>query len=166
MAGSTHTVSNQPEPLTGYDVYGTDRALTEAVERHLDPDLLDEARAGLSALGRSAGSAQLQEWAAQANEVPPRLRTYDRYGHRIDEVEFHPAWHRLLGKGVAAGLTSAWGAAGRACAAGGGVPGVDAGGGGHLLPAVDDARGGAGAARRAGPRRRVGAPAGVADLRP
>ncbi|MCK1822031.1 acyl-CoA dehydrogenase family protein [Streptomyces sp. XM83C] len=109
MAGSTHTVSNQPEPLTGYDVYGTDRALTEAVERHLDPDLLDEARAGLSALGRSAGSAQLQEWAAQANEVPPRLRTYDRYGHRIDEVEFHPAWHRLLGKGVAAGLTSAWG---------------------------------------------------------
>ncbi|MFE2261175.1 acyl-CoA dehydrogenase family protein [Streptomyces griseosporeus] len=108
MAGSTHTVSNQPEPLTGYDVYGADRALVEAVQRHLDPALLDEAHGELSALGRSAGSAQLQEWGAQANEFPPRLRTHDRYGRRIDEVEFHPAWHRLLGKGVAAGLTSAW----------------------------------------------------------
>lgn len=45
---------------------------------------------------------------AQANENPPRLRTHDRYGRRIDEVEFHPAWHRLLGKGVSAGLTAAW----------------------------------------------------------
>ncbi|GHF47020.1 acyl-CoA dehydrogenase family protein [Streptomyces griseosporeus] len=108
MAGSTHTVSNQPEPLTEYDVYGADRALVEAVQRHLDPALLDEAHGELSALGRSAGSAQLQEWGAQANEFPPRLRTHDRYGRRIDEVEFHPAWHRLLGKGVAAGLTSAW----------------------------------------------------------
>ncbi len=45
---------------------------------------------------------------AQADENPPRLRTHDRYGHRIDEVEFHPAWHRLLGKGVSAGLTAAW----------------------------------------------------------
>ncbi len=45
----------------------------------------------------------------QANENPPRLRTHDRYGHRIDEVDFHPAWHRLLGKGVSAGLTAAWG---------------------------------------------------------
>ncbi|WP_282700417.1 acyl-CoA dehydrogenase family protein [Streptomyces sp. CC219B] len=108
MAGSTHTVTNQPPPLVGYDVYGADRALTEAVERHLAPELLAEAHGDLCALGRSAGSAQLQEWAAQANENPPRLRTHDRYGNRVDEVDFHPAWHRLLGKGVAAGLTSAW----------------------------------------------------------
>ncbi|MER5436163.1 acyl-CoA dehydrogenase family protein [Streptomyces sp. NPDC002588] len=109
MAGSTHTVSNQPPPLSGYDVYGADRALVSAVERHLDPTLLEEVDGELSALGRSAGSAQLQEWGAQANEHPPRLRTHDRYGNRIDEVEFHPAWHRLLGKGVSAGLTAAWG---------------------------------------------------------
>ncbi|MCH0561603.1 MULTISPECIES: acyl-CoA dehydrogenase family protein [unclassified Streptomyces] len=108
MAGSTHTVSNQPEPLTGYDVFSADRALVAAVERHLDPELLGEVRGELSALGRSAGSAQLQEWGVQANAFPPRLRTHDRYGRRIDEVEFHPAWHRLLGKGVAAGLTAAW----------------------------------------------------------
>ncbi|MGV9555739.1 acyl-CoA dehydrogenase family protein [Streptomyces sp. NPDC003401] len=108
MAGSTHTVTNQPPPLLGHDVYGTDRALVAAVERHLDPELLDEAHGELSALGRAAGSAQLQEWAVQANENPPELRTHDRYGHRVDEVVFHPAWHRLLGKGVGAGLTSAW----------------------------------------------------------
>ncbi|MGX1273060.1 acyl-CoA dehydrogenase family protein [Streptomyces phaeoluteigriseus] len=108
MAGSTHSVTNQPPPLLGYDVYDTDRALVAAVERHLDPELLDEAHGELSALGRAAGSAQLQEWAVQANENPPRLRTHDRYGNRIDEVDFHPAWHRLLGKGVGAGLTAAW----------------------------------------------------------
>jgi putative acyl-CoA dehydrogenase len=108
MARPTHTVTNQPPPLTGYDVHGADRALTEAVERHLAPELLDEARGELAALGRAAGSAQLQEWGVQANDHPPRLRTHDRYGHRVDEVDFHPAWHRLLGKGVAAGLTSAW----------------------------------------------------------
>ncbi|MDH6625544.1 putative acyl-CoA dehydrogenase [Streptomyces sp. LBL] len=108
MVGSTHTVTNQPPPLLGYDVFTADRALTAAVERHTDPELLDEVRSELTALGRASGSAQLQEWGAQANENPPRLRTHDRFGHRLDEVEFHPAWHRLLGKGVSAGLTAAW----------------------------------------------------------
>ncbi|MET9080442.1 acyl-CoA dehydrogenase family protein [Streptomyces sp. NPDC004237] len=109
MAGTTtHTVTNQPPPLVGYDLFGADHALVEAVGRHTAPELLDEVRAELSGIGVSAGSAQVQEWAAQANEHPPRLRTHDRYGHRIDEVEFHPAWHRLLGKGVGAGLTTGW----------------------------------------------------------
>ncbi|MFE9353264.1 acyl-CoA dehydrogenase family protein [Streptomyces olivaceoviridis] len=109
MAGtSTHTVTNQPPPLAGYDVFTADRALAEAVDRYTGADVLKEVRAELSALGRAAGSAQLQEWAVQANEHPPRLRSHDRYGHRIDEVDFHPAWHRLLGKGVSAGLTGAW----------------------------------------------------------
>ncbi|GHB20139.1 acyl-CoA dehydrogenase [Streptomyces viridiviolaceus] len=108
MAGSTHTVTNQAPPLVGYDVFAADRALTAAVERHLAPELREEALSELSGLGRSCGSAQMQEWGALANENPPRLRTHDRYGHRLDEVEFHPAWHRLLGKGVSAGLTRAW----------------------------------------------------------
>ncbi|MFF7985103.1 acyl-CoA dehydrogenase family protein [Streptomyces sp. NPDC007901] len=109
MAGTTtHTVTNQPPPLVGYDLFGADHALVEAVGRHTAPELLDEVRAELSGIGVSAGSAQVQEWGAQANEHPPRLRTHDRYGHRIDEVEFHPAWHRLLGKGVGAGLTTGW----------------------------------------------------------
>ncbi|MGP2441811.1 acyl-CoA dehydrogenase family protein [Streptomyces sp. JW3] len=108
MTGSTHTVTNQPPPLAGYDVFAADRALTDAVGRHLAPELAEEVRAELSGLGRSCGSAQAQEWGAQANERPPVLRTHDRYGNRLDEVDFHPAWHRLLGKGVAAGLTAAW----------------------------------------------------------
>jgi putative acyl-CoA dehydrogenase len=108
MAARTHEVTNQAPPLVGYDVFAADRALAEAVDLHLPPRLRDEACGELSALGRAAGSAQLLEWGALANENPPRLRTHDRYGRRIDEVEFHPSWHRLLGKGVSAGLTAAW----------------------------------------------------------
>ncbi|MEW2075555.1 acyl-CoA dehydrogenase family protein [Streptomyces sp. NPDC013433] len=109
MAGTTHSVTNQAPPLVQYDAFGADRALVEAVERHLAPDVRDEGLSELSGLGRTAGSAQVQEWGVLANENPPRLRTHDRYGHRIDEVDFHPSWHRLLGKGVSAGLTAAWG---------------------------------------------------------
>ncbi|NEB74116.1 DNA alkylation response protein [Streptomyces sp. SID14478] len=105
---STHTVTNQPPPLVGHDVFASDRVLTEGLERHLDASLLGTARAELSVLGRAAGSAQVQEWGRLANDNPPVLRTHDRYGHRIDEVDFHPSWHRLLGKGVSAGLTAAW----------------------------------------------------------
>ncbi|MFG2804848.1 acyl-CoA dehydrogenase family protein [Streptomyces sp. DT199] len=108
MAGSTHTVTNQVPPLVGYDVFSADRSLTDAVERHLDPDLRDDVLGELAALGRASGSAQVQEWGRLANENPPRLLTHDRYGNRVDEVEFHPSWHRLLGKGVSAGLTAAW----------------------------------------------------------
>ncbi|MFF7378059.1 acyl-CoA dehydrogenase family protein [Streptomyces massasporeus] len=108
MAGSTHTVTNQVPPLVGYDVFSADRSLTDAVDRHLDPDLRDDVLGELAALGRASGSAQVQEWGRQANENPPRLLTHDRYGNRVDEVEFHPSWHRLLGKGVSAGLTAAW----------------------------------------------------------
>ncbi|WP_327233781.1 acyl-CoA dehydrogenase family protein [Streptomyces sp. NBC_01317] len=109
MAATTHTVTNQVPPLVGYDVFSADRALTEGVERHVPPALLDEARAELTALGRSAGSAETQLLGTLANENPPKLRTHDRYGNRIDEVDFHPAWHQLLGQAVTAGLTDAWG---------------------------------------------------------
>ncbi|MBT2508767.1 acyl-CoA dehydrogenase family protein [Streptomyces sp. ISL-98] len=109
MAATTHTVTNQAPPLVGYDVFTADRALSEGVERHVTPGLLEDVRQELTALGRTAGSVQAQEWGVQANENPPKLRTHDRYGNRIDEVEFHPAWHRLLGHAVSAGLTDAWG---------------------------------------------------------
>ncbi|MEU9187820.1 acyl-CoA dehydrogenase family protein [Streptomyces sp. NPDC048484] len=108
MAARTHTVTNQAPPLVAYDLFNADRALVEAVDRHLDPALLDDARDELTALGRTSGSAQVQKWGTLANENPPKLLTHDRYGERLDEVEFHPSWHRLLGKGVSAGLTAAW----------------------------------------------------------
>ncbi|MFJ8648404.1 acyl-CoA dehydrogenase family protein [Streptomyces sp. NPDC093546] len=109
MAATTHTVTNQPPPLVGYDVFAADHALTEAVERHLPLELLDGARSELSQLGTTAGSVQAQEWGVLANENPPKLRTHDRYGNRVDHVDFHPAWHRLLGHAVTNGLTNAWG---------------------------------------------------------
>jgi putative acyl-CoA dehydrogenase len=108
MTAPTHTVTNQVPPLVGHDVYSTDTALGEAVARHAEPGRLAEITDELTALGRSAGSAQAQKWAEEANTYSPVLRTHDRYGNRIDEVEFHPSWHRLLGKAVSAGLADAW----------------------------------------------------------
>lgn len=109
MAPTTHTVTNQVPPLVGHDVFATDLALSEAVRRHLPPASSAAALTELGELGRAAGSAQAQAWGTQANAHPPVLRSHDRYGHRVDEVEFHPAWHRLLGHAVGAGLTDAWG---------------------------------------------------------
>jgi putative acyl-CoA dehydrogenase len=108
MTTPTHTVTNQVPPLVGHDVYSTDTALTEAVARHADPALLPQISEELSLLGTAAGSAQAQSWGEEANTHSPVLRTHDRYGNRVDEVDFHPAWHRLLGHAVSAGLTDAW----------------------------------------------------------
>ncbi|MGX1852423.1 acyl-CoA dehydrogenase family protein [Streptomyces sp. NPDC055299] len=108
MAVTTHTVTNQPPPLVGYNVFASDPVLTEGITRHVASARLDEVREELDTLGRAAGSVQARQWGEQANTHPPVLHTHDRYGHRIDEVEFHPAWHRLLGHAVTAGLTAAW----------------------------------------------------------
>jgi putative acyl-CoA dehydrogenase len=101
--GATHEVLNQPPPLVGHDPIGGDAALAEACVRHADRATLDS----LAGLGRLAGSAQAQEWGRLADENPPRLRTHDRYGNRIDEVEFHPAWHQLMRTAFAHGLAGA-----------------------------------------------------------
>ncbi|WP_030544404.1 acyl-CoA dehydrogenase family protein [Streptomyces albus] len=108
MAATTHTVTNQAPPLVGYDVFAADAVLTEGVARYAAPERLEEIRTELGELGRAAGSSQAQRWGEQANEHRPVLRTHDRYGNRLDEVEFHPAYHRLLGHAVSAGLTAAW----------------------------------------------------------
>jgi putative acyl-CoA dehydrogenase len=105
---ATHEVTNQVPPLTGHDPVAGDAALAEACRRHAGDDVL----ASLADLGRLAGSEQAQEWGRLANENPPRLRTHDRFGHRIDEVEFHPAWHELMRSAVASGLAGTpWAAA-------------------------------------------------------
>jgi putative acyl-CoA dehydrogenase len=108
MSTPTHTVQNQVPPLVGHDVYTTDSVLTEAVARYADPAGLPDLTAELSELGRAAGSAAAQAWGTEANTCTPVLRTHDRYGNRIDQVDFHPSWHRLLGHAVTAGLTDAW----------------------------------------------------------
>ncbi len=108
MAAPTHTVTNQVPPLVGYDVFAADAALSEGVTRYAGPENLPGITGELGELGRAAGSAQARDWGEQANACEPVLRTHDRYGNRIDEVDFHPAWHRLLGHAVSAGLTGAW----------------------------------------------------------
>ena len=97
---ATHEVTNQVPPLVGHDPIAGDAALAEACVRHADRATLDS----LAGLGRLAGSEQAQEWGRLADENPPRLRTHDRCGHRVDEVEFHPAWHELMRTAVEHGL--------------------------------------------------------------
>jgi putative acyl-CoA dehydrogenase len=93
---------NQPPPLTGYDVFAADEALAEGVTRHGAGWAVDD----LHDLGRQAGTEQAQEWGRIANVVTPTLRTHDRNGRRIDEVEFHPAWHELMTVAISHGLHS------------------------------------------------------------
>jgi len=97
-----HEVTNQVPPLAGHDV-AADEALLTAVGEYDAAWVVPE----LHALGTLAGSAEVIELSRLANENPPALRTHDRYGHRIDEVDFHPAWHQLLTTAVGHGLHAA-----------------------------------------------------------
>lgn len=101
---ATHEVTNQVPPLQGHDV-ADDPALLAGLERAGASWASDE----LHELGRLAGSEQAQEWGRVVNENEPVLRTHDRYGHRIDEVEFHLYWHDLMTVAVSHGLHgTAW----------------------------------------------------------
>ncbi len=91
-----HEVANQPPPLVDYNVFEADKPLVEAVRR--EGADWDEQR--ISSVGAYAGSEHAQALGRLANEHGPTLRTHDRYGHRVDEAEFHPAWHELLAKAV------------------------------------------------------------------
>jgi putative acyl-CoA dehydrogenase len=100
---ATHEVTNQPPPLEGYDVFGTDAALVDGVEREGAGWAVDD----LHALGRLAGSPEAIAWGFEANRNPPELRTHDRFGHRVDEVHYHPAYHELMQVAVGHGLHGA-----------------------------------------------------------
>lgn len=95
----THSVFNQPEPLVDYNVYRSDLALQHWC-RHFGAGW---AEGRLSDYGARAGGDLLAA-GFQANEVPPTLHTHDRFGHRIDEVRFHPAYHELMRSAVEAGI--------------------------------------------------------------
>jgi putative acyl-CoA dehydrogenase len=100
--GETHSVTNQPPPLADYDMFSTDRALTGAVAAEGGDWAADE----LKAFGLRLGTAEILALGDLANRNSPVLHTFDRYGHRIDEVEFHPAWHELMTLAVGQGLHS------------------------------------------------------------
>jgi putative acyl-CoA dehydrogenase len=96
----THVVENQPPLLANHNVFTSDRGLTEALA-HLAPDASTEV---LVRLGELAGRSEILALGFDANEHPPELQTHDRFGNRIDEVRFHPAWHDLLRHATNAGL--------------------------------------------------------------
>ena len=96
----THRVDNQAPPLDGFDPLACDPALVDAIEREGAAGAL----AHLRQLAAIVGSAEAREHARLADTHPPVLRTHDRYGHRIDEVEYHPSWHWLVGTAVGWGL--------------------------------------------------------------
>src|SRR5687768_4473590 len=89
---TTHEVTNQVPPLQDLDLFSTNVPLVEALER----EGAGWAAERCATVGRAWGSAQTLRWGFEANEHPPKLRTHDRYGHRIDEVDFHPAYHALM----------------------------------------------------------------------
>ena len=104
----THHVDNQPQPFEDVNRYTGDRALTEAVRR----EGAAFAERTFVELGARVGSAEVQDQAMYANRHPPELRAFDRFGRRIDEVHFHPAYHDLMRLGLEAGVSSvAWTAA-------------------------------------------------------
>jgi putative acyl-CoA dehydrogenase len=88
---STHGVFNQAQPATGFNAFSGDVVVRDAVAREAP-----WAASCCEALGAVAGDEHVQELARLANRHLPELKTHDRFGHRIDWVEFHPSWHELM----------------------------------------------------------------------
>ena len=100
-------ITNQPPPIEPYNLLTSDTALAEAVDREGAAWALPQ----LAALGATLGTPETVALGFAANASPPQLHAFDRFGHRIDEVVYHPAWHELMTIAVAAGLhSSPWAA--------------------------------------------------------
>ncbi len=89
---ATHEVMNQATPLAGHNAFSADRLLVEIAER----ENIRWARDLLAEAGATVGSAHVAALARDANRHLPELRAHDRFGHRVDEIAFHPAWHELM----------------------------------------------------------------------
>ena len=103
MTSDNRVAGNQAPPLVGHNVVGSDAALVDAVTRHASAEVVE----ALLPLGAEAGTAEAREHGMLANEFPPQLVPFDRYGNRIDEVRFHPSWHWLMERAVGHGLQAA-----------------------------------------------------------
>jgi len=98
----THEVLNQPPPLEEFNRFTTDHALVDGVtaaggKRHIER---------LKKFGQRTGSSDIIAWGVEANRNTPVLETHDRYGNRIDEVQFHPAYHKLMALGLDEGVAA------------------------------------------------------------
>ncbi|MEY9929448.1 putative acyl-CoA dehydrogenase [Catenulispora sp. GP43] len=105
LVGPADEPQNQVPPLAGYNAYTADPSLAAAVSRLFGTGSATDTE--LIGLGALAGSLEAREWGRLAEANHPVLRTHDRYGARIDEVEFHPAWHSLMTVAVSHGIAAA-----------------------------------------------------------
>ena len=96
----THEVFNQPAPLADYNLFTGNQPLRDALK--FNAPALDTAE--LADLGATLGSAQMQAHARLANSHTPELHSHDRFGRRVDQVEFHPSYHELMKLAAGAGL--------------------------------------------------------------
>lgn len=96
ILSDTHEVFNQATPLENYNMFERDQALSEALVREGG----GWGEPGVAALGKTLGSAEWIERGFQANRSTPELFTHDRFGHRVDHVEYHPAYHDVMGLAV------------------------------------------------------------------
>lgn len=102
---TTHEVTNQVPELGDYNLYLSDPALQEAVQR----EGAQWRHASLAAYGARLGLMQTRQWAHEANRCAPELEAFDRCGHRVDRVHFHPDWHRFMRMAFLQGMhASAW----------------------------------------------------------
>jgi putative acyl-CoA dehydrogenase len=97
---ATHEVFNQSTPFVDRNLFAIDKPLQQALTRFGAAS----AQAELQALGTRLGSAEVADWARLANAFPPQLKSFDRHGRRIDELEFHPAWHEIMRRMITAGV--------------------------------------------------------------
>jgi putative acyl-CoA dehydrogenase len=88
----THQVFNQPKPYGGYNVFLRDHALREGLKR----ESAEWAVSRLEQLGAELSEPETIRHGYLANRYIPELHTHDNYGHRINEVHFHPSWHELM----------------------------------------------------------------------
>ncbi len=108
-ASSTHEVLNQPSPLDSYNLFDGDAALRAALAFNLPEARREPAAARMSAFGAKLGTRGMFALGDAANRHSPQLHTHDRAGRRLDEVEYHPAYHELMSVLVGEGLhTGAW----------------------------------------------------------
>ena len=99
---ATHEVMNQATALVGHNAFSDDRLLREIADR----EPIGWASALLSDAGRTVASARVAQLARDANRHGPELKSHDRFGHRVDQIEFHPAWHELMSLAIGHGTHS------------------------------------------------------------
>lgn len=101
LSAETHQVFNQSSPLENYNLFASDRVLQESLSHYGVEDTEQ-----LLTYGERCGRAEVIQWGFDANEHKPQFESHDRFGHRVDLVKFHPAYHQLMNMALTEGIHS------------------------------------------------------------